>query len=60
MVPNGSGIFSEYQGVTGTPPGVYWAYMGLEGEERRRQEVATRPSPLSNSDSPWGEGHHLL
>ena len=27
------------------PPGVYWAYMGLEGEEKRRQEVAARPSP---------------
>ena len=27
------------------PPGGYWAYMGLEGEEGRRQEVAARPSP---------------
>ena len=23
----------------------YWAYMGLEGEEGRRQEGAARPSP---------------
>ena len=27
------------------PPGGYWAYMGLEGEEGRRQEGAARPSP---------------
>ena len=40
-----SGIFRSTGGVTGTPRGVYWAYMGLEGEERRRQEVAARPSP---------------
>ena len=35
IVPGEIGIFPEYRGVTGTPPGVYWAYMGLEGEERR-------------------------
>ena len=39
------GILPEHRGVTGTLPGVYWAYMGLEGEERRKQEVAARPSP---------------
>ena len=49
IVPGEIGIFPEYRGVTGTPPGVYWAYMGLEGEERRRQEVAARPPP------PWSE-----
>ena len=45
IVPGEIGIFLEYRGVTGTPPGVYWAYMGLEGEEIRRQEVAACPSP---------------
>ena len=38
--------FFRSTGVLPDPPrGVYWAYMGLEGEERRRQEVAARPSP---------------
>ena len=27
------------------PRGGYWAYMGLEGEEGRRQEGTARPSP---------------
>ena len=32
MVSSGSGILPEYRGVTGTPRGKYWAYMGLSGE----------------------------
>ena len=39
------GILPEHREVTGPPSGGYWAYMGLEGEEGRRQEGAARPSP---------------
>src|SRR3989337_3030123 len=35
MVPSGSGIFSEYREVTGTPRKKYWAYWALL-EERRK------------------------
>ena len=45
IVPGEIGILPEYREVIGTPPGGYWAYMGLEGEEGRRQEGAARPSP---------------
>ena len=33
MVLSGSGIFPEYQEVTGTPPGSIWALLGLSGIE---------------------------
>ena len=45
---NRSGWNRHFTGVPGgyrNPPGGYWAYMGLEGEEERRQEGAARPSP---------------
>ena len=45
IVPGEIGILPEHREVTGTPRGGYWAYMGLEGEEGRRQEGAARPSP---------------
>ena len=45
MVPGEIRHIPEHREVTGTPPGGYWAYMGLEGEEGRRQEGAARPSP---------------
>ena len=45
IVPGEIGILPEYREVTGTPQRGYWAYMGLEGEEGRRQEGAARPSP---------------
>ena len=39
-----SGFYRSTGGLP-EPPGGYWAYMGLKGEEERRQEVAARPSP---------------
>ena len=45
IVPGEIGILPEHREVTGTPPGGYWAYMGLEGEEGRRQEGAALPYP---------------
>ena len=37
MVPSGSGIFSEYREVTGTPPG---EVMGLMGHKREAHQPA--------------------
>ena len=45
IVPGEIGILPEYRGGYRNPRGGYWAYMGLKGEEERRQEVAARPSP---------------
>ena len=55
IVPGEIGILPEYREVTGTPPGGYWAYMGLEGEEGRRQEGTAPPSP-SPIRTPHGRG----
>ena len=49
MVPGEIGILPEHREVTGTPPGGYWAYMGLEGEEgRRRRGLRAPPLPSPN------------
>ena len=59
IVPGEIGILPEYREVTGTPPGGYWAYMGLVGEEGRIQEGAARPLPLSPNRTRKGGGAPL-
>ena len=46
MVPSDSGILPEYRGVTRTPRGNYWAYMGLGERERGCLGQAAPPQGL--------------
>ena len=41
-----SGFYRSTGGYQNPPRGVYWAYMGLSGEEEGRLGQAARPLPL--------------
>ena len=50
MVLSGSGIFSEYREVTGTPPGSIWALLGLSGIEEREGKRGRRAPHQAQSE----------
>ena len=45
IVPGEIGILPKYREVTGTPPGIIWALVGLSGREERWPEMGRAPLP---------------